>query len=326
MDGSTRRADISAAERKQIAADQYGNGLDPAFEMPDQVFRIADALTLMLGKEPVDRSMAVLVEPLATTSGRQLSSPADWREALDDSRSNCFSEWPLGAVAHLLTAYATYGILFDALDSEEEREQALHQALKQFSDFCACMPVGPECQRLLLLASNRWALDHGQPVDPAAVAYFGGVTEGRIRNMMAGNNRSFHPVGGKIPAHEASAWLNSRDEFWNSIWRDQNDVEVGAGIPLEQAVFVPVARDDSTFHPGLHRGAGYTVGPKGSEEQVAGYGEALAKLQEMPVPYWRRPNESGNWGIVAGIRWERLDRTALDRLATSPDPRIPSLG
>ena len=61
------------------------------------------------------------------------------------------------------------------------------------------------------------------------------------------------------------------------------------------------------FNPGLRRGTGYTIGKKGAEEQFSDFDSALAELQRMPVPYWRRPNASGNWGSVAGVRWERID-------------------
>jgi hypothetical protein len=88
-------------------------------------------------------------------------------------------------------------------------------------------------------------------------------------------------------------------------------------------VFLPVARDGSTFHPGLHRRSGFTIGVKGEELQIADFHEALAELQRMPLPYWRRPNESGKWGIVTGVRWERLDASDLEMLAANPSDRLP---
>lgn len=84
-----------------------------------------------------------------------------------------------------------------------------------------------------------------------------------------------------------------------------------------------MARDGSTFHPGLKRGAGYSIGEKGAEIQVADFDQALLDLQRMPSPYWRRPNESGNWGIVAGVRWARVDASDLEAIAENPDYRIP---
>jgi len=56
-----------------------------------------------------------------------------------------------------------------------------------------------ELSRLVAIARNRWALDNDEPVEPVALAHFGGVSEGRIRNMMSGANRTFASDDGKIP-------------------------------------------------------------------------------------------------------------------------------
>ncbi len=68
-------------------------------------------------------------------------------------------------------------------------------------------------------------------------------------------------------------------------------------------LMVPVARDGSMFTPALRRSTGYWVGDKGAERTVPTFEEALEFLKRMPVPRWRRPNASGNWGIVAGVDW-----------------------
>jgi hypothetical protein len=187
------------------------------------------------------------------------------------------------------------------------------------------LPANNDLSRLVRLASNRWALDNGKPVEPTALAEFGGVSEGRIRNMMSGAKRTFTSEDGRIPAQEALTWLGQREEFWNSIWREQHVPQYGVKrrAAVDQPVFVPVARDGSAFHPGLKRGAGYTIGEKGEEVQIASFDDALAGLQRMPVPYWRRPNSIGNWGIVAGVRWERLNTADLDVLAVNLDHRLP---
>ena len=83
-----------------------------------------------------------------------------------------------------------------------------------------------------------------------------------------------------------------------------------------------MTRDGSVFHPGLKRSGGYTIGEKGDESQAEHFDKALAVLQRMPTPYWRRPNAVGNWGIVAGVRWVRLDASDLDLIANDPQYRI----
>jgi hypothetical protein len=73
-----------------------------------------------------------------------------------------------------------------------------------------------------------------------------------------------------------------------------------------EVLFVPVARDGSWFDPASCRNArGYTIGPKGAEQAVDDYKEAVARLSRMSTPYWRRPNERGHWGIVSGVSWQR---------------------
>jgi hypothetical protein len=166
---------------------------------------------------------------------------------------------------------------------------------------------------ILLPAFNRsrWIIPVTGPFPNRAVAlaHFGGVSEGRIRNMMSGASRTFTSDDGRIPAQEAHKWLAGRPEFWNSIWREQSlpQYDDNRTAPLQRAIFVPVARDGSTFHPGLRRGSAYTIGKKGAEEQVADFHTVLEKLQHVPVAYWRRPNSNGSWGSVAGTRWERVD-------------------
>ncbi|MBG1232574.1 hypothetical protein F8B91_09515 [Aestuariivirga litoralis] len=84
---------------------------------------------------------------------------------------------------------------------------------------------------------------------------------------------------------------------------------------MDEVVFVPVARDGSWFHPVECRNArGYTVGSKGSEAPIADYFEALKLLAKAPTPSWRRPNENGHWGIVAGYQWARKEASELHKL------------
>lgn len=61
------------------------------------------------------------------------------------------------------------------------------------------------------------------------------------------------------------------------------------------------------FSPALKRGTGYWIGDKGAEMSVADFDDALVILRKMPTPKWRRPNSSGNWGIVAGVGWETIE-------------------
>ena len=331
----TPKTQIDANERAAIFHEQYGNDLDAGVTLADIVIASGDYLRRIVGDAAADAGMARVVASVVGTAGVQLSEPSAWREALNKASYNCFSEWPLGERLHDLVAYAVYGIVMDGSDDAGQRAKNLEQAIKEAEDFLQATPaaqwgISPnsDLHHLVRLASNRWALDNGRPVEPAALAKFASVTEGRIRNLMSGPKRAFSSVDGRIPAHEALAWLSGRPEFWNSIWRDQSLPQYGVKHrpPLERAVFVPVARDGSPFHPGLARGGGYTIGEKGEETQIAEFDAALRELQRMPVPYWRRPNASGNWGTVAGVRWVRLDASDLEIIAKDPDHRLPDDG
>lgn len=76
----------------------------------------------------------------------------------------------------------------------------------------------------------------------------------------------------------------------------------GSGEALER---VPYATDGSCFHRGLAspRDGSFRVGEKGSELRLGSFEEALRYLRTMPVAKWRRPNDSGNWGMVSAVRW-----------------------
>lgn len=69
---------------------------------------------------------------------------------------------------------------------------------------------------------------------------------------------------------------------------------------------VPVASDGTCFHPDLARRGVFTIGAKGAEMRIASFEDALAELQRMEKPRWRRPNSAGNWGIVSGCGWKKM--------------------
>jgi hypothetical protein len=331
MGQASQKSRVGAAERAEIFHEQYGNELNGAATLADVVIAAGEYLRRIIGAEDVDPGMARMIERVVNTNGGPMLPPSEWPAALEEARPSCFSEWHLGPQLHDLAAYALYGIVLDDSQDPAELAARIEDLLEVARAFLDATPLlqwniaGSDLARLVRLAENRWALDNDQPVEPTALAYFGGVSEGRLRNMMAGANRAFTAVDGRIPAQQALGWLSGREEFWNSIWRDQRLPPYGTTRrePVDRAVFLPVARDGSTFHPALHRGSGFTIGAKGEELQIADFHEALAELQRMPVPYWRRPNESGNWGIVAGVRWERLDASELEMLAANPSHRLP---
>lgn len=88
---------------------------------------------------------------------------------------------------------------------------------------------------------------------------------------------------------------------------------VKPATPYEAEVEVPYAADGTCFHPGLAspRDGTFRVGEKSTELRLGSYEEALEYLRAMPVAKWRRPNKSGNWGLVSAVRWGRLSSEVL---------------
>ncbi|WP_216599195.1 hypothetical protein [Ruegeria sp. HKCCD7318] len=116
-----------------------------------------------------------------------------------------------------------------------------------------------------------------------------------------------------VTASSAVQWLKGRKEYYPSIWEKPDNVTpILPSIDFEdEVVFVPVATDNAYFHPRLARGGKFTIGAKGEEVQYDSYDEALSELQKMATPRWRRPNGAGNWGIVSGRDWKRVERRKL---------------
>jgi hypothetical protein len=344
------KSTIGHAERVDRWAVAYHDLLDPHAVLAALVEAAGDYLALILGEEAVDRGMTAMLRE----GFGNLESP--WRTALANEEFNLWAETSLGNDLFDAGAYAHYGVGPSSSGDLDDRTEAVRAMVENAAVFLRRSPLeawldpddagetllgrqdgpfglkarGAALKRLVMLADNRWALDNDRPIEVAALAHFGGVSEARIQNMAAGANRTFNKdADGRIPAHEALAWLDGRESFWPSIWRaehDEQDIDQGGGKPLSDPIFIPVARDGTAFNPGLLRNGSFTVGPKGDEAHVARFDEALARLQAAPSPYWRRPNENGAWGIVRGVHWERMDRADLDAFLRNPRRRVVTQG
>jgi len=222
---------------------------------------------------------------------------------------NYYDEWPISKCMVYLYAYGFLGFvnsdniiyLRDIKHKIEEMEEYLNYVVNRIS-------FNLYVEHILLVATARLALDEDRPLEPEGLALLGGATVKTIRNLMASG--ALRTEDGKVLHSDAMAWLLERKEFYPSAWRDH--IEAEAVLRDEKLHFVPVAKDGSCFHPGLKSKDGtYRIGAKDAELQIADYEMALTHLQQMPTPHWRRPGPKGNWGIVTGVRWERLTTTQL---------------
>ena len=275
-----------------------------------------DFLESLFGAE---KAAPVLFELLAEANTAEGYHAKTWREVLENASPVSWSVWKICNNINELGLYGRFGVTLADIpdDSREGHIGRLIEAGVAFlerADIQRIVGKDNQLSKIVALAQSRWNLDHTTgDVDPASLAILGGLSEGRIRNMMSGEGRAFENTGGRISATSALAWLLDRPAFFNSIWQQSDDAVAGVFGPdvLDEVVFVPVAADGSLFHPGLVRGDKFTIGAKGEEVQCANFEEALGALQKMITPRWRRPNEAGNWGIVSGRDWKRIERHVL---------------
>lgn len=89
-----------------------------------------------------------------------------------------------------------------------------------------------------------------------------------------------------------------------------SDTILGQPIRDSDELVVPYAADGTCFHPGLasSRDGSFGVGDKHDQKRFGTFSEALDYLRSMDTAKWRRPNTSGNWGIVSAVRWGKMKK------------------
>lgn len=296
------------------------------YDLPlkEALFLCLNELEGLLGAEAVDTKISAIVP------GNQ---PMDWDwKALpfDGNVSPASGGWECTKFLDDAGLYGLLGAAPSAIPFKTRKSWVAALPLK-LGDWRRNVRLGKDANNILLLidlALSRHAMDTGLSlasissddleeegeVSIPALAVFGGVSEGRIRNLLtSGESCLVRKSGHSVTASSAKEWLAGRKEFYPSIW-DLPEDEKPEPQELDfsgEVVFVPVASDGGTFHPGLARNGKYTVGAKGDEVQFAQFQDALSALHKMSTPRWRRPNMQGNWGIVSGKDWKRVERHTL---------------
>jgi len=219
--------------------------------------------------------------------------------------------WAAVSLFDELGFYGLYGALTQ-LCAPEDRERRIDLMIAQVSRLLAIAPQGCDSEtanRIIVLAKSRRQIEARSGfIEPLGLALLGGITEGRIRNLMSGEAARLEASGGKIHFEQARQWLEGRSAYWPSIWQD-DEADVTADM-----IRTPRAADGTVFHPALRRRNGFMIGAKGAEIVVETFELALAALHEMPVPRWRRPNAQGNWGIVKAAGWVEFTRKTLNQM------------
>ena len=69
------------------------------------------------------------------------------------------------------------------------------------------------------IQETREVIDEdGGEIHPAMLALLGGVSLGRIRNLMS-EGRTFEGSDGYIDSASALRWLQGRPAYWDSLWQ-----------------------------------------------------------------------------------------------------------
>ncbi|WP_339951070.1 hypothetical protein [uncultured Albimonas sp.] len=304
----------------EAAADEIPDVIADAGDDLRETIVAAHAFHEKLGGEEIAEAAA------ETTVRRLLPHRSDlpWRDALEIGRLELVSETRIGQLLEAAAVYGENGALIARGLDVEARAARIREMIEEVVAFDAALPRaawGIEATGIAYIARQargRWALDHGEPVEAGALAAFGGVTERRIRNMMSKGEAGFVVDEGRVTAASALAWLKDRESFRPSVWRDDARFEAlprAEPLDRDELRFVPVTDRGEVFHPGLTRDGAYEIVDGDADLRVEGYEKALALLQTLQPPSWRRPGPGGRWTRVRGVRWERMTITDLRELA-----------
>lgn len=303
------------AERQAEFHDLFGGEEfleNSVIEATQQLWQVAG---ILYGEKAADGAFDQLVGACFPHAVREYG----WRQALEEEANGIYSDTQAGTLLHDLTAYADYGIFVGLSRTVEERELIIGKQVEDglavlllISSTFADAKTSP-VWRIVTKAHARWRIDLGLPVDRDDLVLLSGLAEQSVRNRLSGKDREIHGTSDHVEADEALKWLKNQKKFVSSLWRYQDDAETLDELEhaIPQPVFVPVAQDRTLFHPGLRKDGVYIVGESGSEREFTEFEEALAALQAMRIPAWRRPTEKGRWTLVRGIEWRRVDRDKL---------------
>lgn len=175
---------------------------------------------------------------------------------------------------------------------------------------------------LLGHAKARLKVDKGEPLTLGEIALLTNSREATVMTAAHRANFDTHEEGSRRLANPSEPsvleWMKGRG--YQPTRREPETEGAHAAkanrgeAPVPEYFTVPVASDGSWFSPRCATAGGYTIGAKGDEMRHQDYFEALAALMKMKSPKWRRPNTSGNRGIVTATRYERVTRAEIEQV------------
>ena len=316
MTAAERRAAYEAAGFGHETGDYDWDYAQWLVELLTKTF---ERIEILVGADVAAGPLREIIRPSYEYGGGSAPEPSQtWRDMMEGVLEVGIG-LPFAQKLDDALLYGHYGVTPEGIPVADRAEwiSALVADVEAFAEWkeVAALNEGDNAlRRISALARSRLAIDTGRgEVDIPSMAILGGITEGRVRNLMSGTESVLErgPDGG-IVAMSAEAWLSKKKGFLASIWREEEaasaSLKAGPAVAVDRMIFVPVARDGSMFTPDLIRNGAYRIGAKGEEEDIPSFDEALARLNAMPVPRWRRPNEKGLWGIVSGVAWQRIEK------------------
>lgn len=317
-------ADIKADRWAEFGENYVG---DDSAELGSLIIAAGNFLELLVGDpDAVDKALRLLYE---LCFHRPASADMTWRELWemlsigDVKTSEYFAS---------LNAFAFFGLPFDAnytgLPEYDgvQTDASIARNIKRGRDLLTAVPPGwadtQGIESAVLAAEARNNLDFGRCVSIEQIAALARMTPKSIRNLLtpkSGESDLRLNSDGLLSAADALRWLSKRPDYKSSIWMWSNASPApqfeSKMKTLEEAVFIPAAKDGTTFDAVTCRTSrGYTIGPKGAEQLVEDYFEALRMLAKASTPQWRRPNDKGHWGIVTGVSWLRRDAVEIHKV------------
>lgn len=294
-----------------------------------------------------DDAGARITQAVIDIAGLEMVEDVDqWRDAIGTIPPTDTNS-PFLEDLHDLTAFAHFGILpgwgapanstaagLSVPAAWVDIPAAIIRTCDSITRLLDLIPDGPrrasELAALRDMALARLAYDAGERLTVHQLAALSGVSVKRVQNAVYADKKApMVDADNKVTREGCERWLADRD-YQPSLWQQVQalgdlDNDWGRNVVLEivednpsydDFVFVPVADDGSIFCPALKRDRAqhFTIGPKGLEETVGDYNEALERLSRMAVACWRRPNSNGNWGIVSCQSWKRIRRAELEAL------------
>ena len=222
----------------------------------------------------------------------------------------------------VLHQFGTQGTLvdFDRMGLTHEIEDYVRRELDWATNLLAIVPpswfVGlNDLSVTIAAATGRWKLDvTSEPLSPEELAALVGGAPKTIRNLMS--NGTLVNLAGKIPTMVAARWLKDNPKFKPSTWRSAPVFEETSEPEfIKDPIFIPFNGQEQGFFPNVKTPGGYVLGEKGSEEKFEDYWEALARLQELKKPRWRRPSKgSGRPSIVIGQTYRPVARAEIEAM------------